>query len=78
MLSLVEEMTEMERRRGIMGSDSQAGRGEDRSVLLGVSAEGWVWRRLWDRCFQYGRGTVLIYEAVSKSGGSWGGFRYPV
>lgn len=40
MLSWREGVRGRERRRGIIGSESQVGRGDERSVLLGVRAEG--------------------------------------
>ena len=65
MLSLESFKRGMESRRGITGSESQAGRSAARSVLLDESGDGWAWSRRCERCFQVGRGTVLICDIES-------------
>lgn len=50
-----------ESRRGSTGSWSQGGRGAARRVLEAERGEGCAWRRRWERCFQVGRGAVLIW-----------------
>ena len=52
----------MESKRGMMGRESHSGKGASKSVLEGESGDGWAWRRRWLRCFQTGKGTVLIWN----------------
>lgn len=51
------------RRRGIIGFESHVGSGALRSVFEDDRGEGWAWRRRCERCFQVGRGTLLICDS---------------
>ena len=50
----------MESRRGMMGSESQAGRADASSVLVGFNGAGCAWRRRVESWRQWGRGEALI------------------